>query len=179
MGQSIDPMAARQLQDYSYVDDSLMGGSQEDADRMRGQRIDGEYTGTVPRILAQGAMKVKFMAISGSDDTWEAEQLAGKTLGVSYRLAEDEIFFQLRPGFYAAKSRSSDQIRDWKLLDSRQVDRDREWQVSLYQETSPKYGHGHLRPPRTDQPRPSSWQDFAPSSVRAWDGWGLGRGPPR
>ena len=46
----------------------------------------GRYTGTVPKILAYGAMEVKFMAMSGSDDPWEADQLAGKTLGVSYRL---------------------------------------------------------------------------------------------
>ena len=26
-------------------------------------------------------MQVKFMAVSGSPDQWEAEQLAGKTLG--------------------------------------------------------------------------------------------------
>ena len=97
LGQHIDPMAARQLQDYSYVDDSLMGGSQQDADRMRGRRINGEYTGTVPQILAQGAMKVKFMAISGSSDEWEAEQLAGKTLGVLYRLAQDDIYLRRPP----------------------------------------------------------------------------------
>ena len=57
--------------------------------RMRGQRQDGDYTGTV----SQGAMRVKFMAVSGSADKWEAEQLAGKSLGVQYRLHEDEIFF--------------------------------------------------------------------------------------
>ena len=121
LGHHIDPMAARQLQDYSYVDDSLMGGSQEDADRMRGQRVDGEYTGTVPQILSQGAMKVKFMAISGSSDQWEAEQLAGKTLGVHYRLAEDEIFFLVRLGFYVSKSKSSDQVREWRLLERKDV----------------------------------------------------------
>ena len=43
-------------------------------------------------------MKVKFMAVSGSTDPWEAEQLAGKSLGVLYRLQEDEIYFVLRPG---------------------------------------------------------------------------------
>ena len=122
LGQHIDPMAARQLQNFSYVDDSLMGGSQEDADQMRGRREGDNYTGTVPQILSHGAMKVKFMAISGSDDPWEAEQLAGKTLGVQYRLAEDEIFFLIRPGFYVAKSKSTDQVREWKLLNKREVD---------------------------------------------------------
>ena len=114
-------MAAQQLQDYCYVDDSLLGGSAEDVKRMRGSRMDGNYSGTVPRILAKCAMRVKFMAVSGSQDVWEAGQLAGKTLGVSYHLAEDEIFFQLKPGFYTAKAKSSDQVRDFTLLDATQV----------------------------------------------------------
>ena len=96
--QDIDPMAAKQLQDYSYVDDNLMGGSPEDVTRMRGDKVDGEYTGTVPKILAKGGMKVKFMAVSGSADPWEAEQLAGKSLGVLYRLREDEIYFGAEAG---------------------------------------------------------------------------------
>ena len=64
-GREIDPTAAQQLIDFTYVDDLIMGGSEEEAKRMRGQRVDEEYTGTVSQILAQGALKVKFMAISG------------------------------------------------------------------------------------------------------------------
>ena len=122
LGEQIDPMAAQQLRDYSYVDDSLMGGSAEDVARMRGEHAEGGYTGTVPQILAQGAMKVKFMAVSGSSDTWEAAQLAGKTLGMLYRLREDEIYFLLRPGYYEGKARSSDQAREVLMLGYKQVD---------------------------------------------------------
>ena len=122
LGRDVDPVAAQQLRDYSYVDDNLMGGSQEDVARMRGERVDGEYTGTVPRILAKGAMRVKFMAVSGSNDKWEAEQLAGKTLGVSYRLEQDEIFFILRPVYYGAKQKSSDAIREVVVLSQEDVD---------------------------------------------------------
>ena len=43
-------------------------------------------------------------------------------MGVLYRLAEDEIYYVLRPGFYGAKARSSDQVRDVVLLDADQVD---------------------------------------------------------
>ena len=121
MGTEIDGQASQQLQDYSYVDDSILGGSAEDVARMRGDRIGEAYTGTVPRILAMGAMTVKFMAVSGSSDPWEAEQLGGKTLGVQYRLQEDLIVFTLRPGFYEGKSRSSDQARVVTLLDGDQV----------------------------------------------------------
>ena len=122
MGDKIDPMAAEQLKNYSYVDDSIMGGSAQDVARMRGDRTDQGYTGTVPQILAQGAMKVKFMAVSGSADPWEASQLAGKTLGVQYRLEEDEIFFLIKPGFYASKAASTDQVREVVLLDGVQVE---------------------------------------------------------
>ena len=121
LGSEIDEQAAQQIQDYSYVDDSILGGSAEDVQRMRGERVGEAYTGTVPRILARGAMTVKFMAVSGSSDPWEAEQLAGKTLGVQYRLQEDEIVLVLRPGFYESKSKSSDQARVVTLLDSDQV----------------------------------------------------------
>ena len=114
-------MAAQQLQDFCYVDDSILGGSKEDAERMRGSRVDGEYTGTIPKILAYGAMKVKFMAISGSSDPWEAEQLAGKTLGVMYDLQRDEIILQIKPGYYAGKTKSSDQTRELVMLDESQV----------------------------------------------------------
>ena len=121
LGSGEDPIAAQQLQDYCYVDDSILGGTHEDVQRMRGQRVDGSYTGTVPRILAYGAMQVKFMAISGSDDPWEEEQLAGKTLGVMYRLRPDEIVFQIKPGYYASKSRSSDQVRELVILGEQEV----------------------------------------------------------
>ena len=122
IGSSIDPTAAQQLRDYSYVDDSLMGGSATEVARMRGERTGDSYTGTVPQILAKGAMRVKFMAVSGSSDPWEEEQLGGKTLGVLYRLREDEIYILIKPGFYAGKTRSSDVTREVVLLMSQQVD---------------------------------------------------------
>ena len=122
LGEQIDPVAAHQLKTYSYVDDSIMGGSQDDVDRMRGKREDTGYTGTVPQILAKGAMRVKFMAVSGSTDEWEEAQLAGKTLGVLYRLEKDEIYFLLKPGYYEGKAKSSDQAREALLLDLDQVE---------------------------------------------------------
>ena len=36
LGEAIDPQAAQQLRDKSYVDDSILGGSQADVKRMRG-----------------------------------------------------------------------------------------------------------------------------------------------
>ena len=76
-------MAAAQLKDFTYVDDSVMDVAQEDVDRMRGHRVEGGYTGTVARILQKVTMTVKFMAVTGSDDGEEEKQLAGSALGYS------------------------------------------------------------------------------------------------
>ena len=112
LGADIDPQAADQLKTRSYVDDSILGGSVDDVSRMRGERTDVGYTGTVARILAKGAMSIKFMAVTGSDDRYEEEQLGGKCLGVGYRIAQDLLHFRLDPCFYENKARSTDQARE-------------------------------------------------------------------
>ena len=116
LGESIDPLAASQIKDHTYVDDGVLGGDKNDVERMRGRRTSQGYTGTVAKILAKGGMSVKFMAITGSEDEEEARQLGGKTLGVSYRLREDEVFFALRPCYYASRSACSDVPRELVLL---------------------------------------------------------------
>ena len=68
LGANLDPVAAAQLKDYTYIDDGVAGGSAEDVARMRGQRVRGEYSGTIARILSKGGMSVKFMAVTGSSD---------------------------------------------------------------------------------------------------------------
>ena len=65
LGADIYPVAAAQLKDYTYVDDGVAGGSQEDVDRMRGSRVDGKYTGTIAQILQKGGMSVKFHGCHG------------------------------------------------------------------------------------------------------------------
>ena len=75
------------------------------------------------KILAKGAMSIKFMAVTGSNDSHEEEQLGGKCLGVSYRLVEDQIHFRVKPCFYAGKARSADQSREVIRLDKRDVAR--------------------------------------------------------
>ena len=71
LGSDLDPLAAAQLKEYFYIDDGILGGSQEEVDCMRVSRVDGSYTGTAARILGRGGMKVKFIAVTGSNDTWE------------------------------------------------------------------------------------------------------------
>ena len=80
LGHAIDPMASSQLKDYFYIDDGILGGTQADVDRMRGDRVDGRYTGTAARILTLGGMTVKFMAVTGSQDSHKEEQLSRKEL---------------------------------------------------------------------------------------------------
>ena len=91
----IDPQAAEQLKNLLYIDDGVMGGSREEVNRMRGKRVRGSYTGTVSKILAKGGMSVKFMAVTGSNNEFEEEQLAGKNLGVNYYICTDWIAFTL------------------------------------------------------------------------------------
>ena len=116
----MDPVAVQQqLQDFLLR--RRLHPGRFAARRRKDARVnveeDGEFTrARSPRILAYGAMQVKFMAISGSSDPWEAEQLAGKTLGVMYQLERDEILFTVKPGYYAAKSKSSDQTRELVIL---------------------------------------------------------------
>ena len=122
MGASIDPMAATQLKDYTYVDDGIAGGSREDVERMRGVRVNGQYSGTIARILSKGGMSVKFMAVTGSDDAHEEEQLGGKNLGVGYSIRDDEITFAMQPCYYSGAQSSSDQVREMIVLDAADVD---------------------------------------------------------
>ena len=118
---SIDPQAAEQLRMKSYVDDSILGGSPEDVARMRGERAEEGYTGTVARILSKGAMSIKFMAVTGSDDPHKKEQLGGKCLGVGYRVAKDQLHFRLDPCYYEMKAKSADQARGVTRLSDQDV----------------------------------------------------------
>ena len=121
LGAPIDPIAAKQLNDFTYVDDSVLGGKKEDVDRMRGTRDGGIYSGTVAQILSKGAMTVKFMAVMGSNDPVEESQLGGKNLGVGYKIREDVICFQLRPCYHSGKPASSDVVRQVTLLGPKEV----------------------------------------------------------
>ena len=88
---------------------------------MRGERTSGGYTGTVAKILAKGAMSIKFMAVTGSNDPYEEEQLGGKCLGVGYRMTKDQLHFRIEPCFYEGKSKSSDVTRELVRLDQHDV----------------------------------------------------------
>jgi hypothetical protein len=96
LGRDIDPMAADQLRDTTYVDDVMAGGSMEDMTRMKGDQVDGEWTGTLPKILKKGGMAVKFMVISGDSSPGDAKALSGAVLGIPYILETDTINYVLK-----------------------------------------------------------------------------------
>ena len=56
------------------------------------------------------------MAVTGSSDSHEKEQLGGKCLGVGYEIEEDVVVLRLDPYFYAKKAKSLDQSRDVIIL---------------------------------------------------------------
>ena len=66
-------------------------------------------------------MAIKFMAVTGSDDPHEEEQLGGKCLGVGYRISQDQMHFRLDPCFYDSKAKSTDQVREVVLLSRQDV----------------------------------------------------------
>ena len=97
-GHHIDPMAARQLVRFTYVDDSLAGGSEEDVDRMLGKKEEGKYNGTMSQILQTCGLQAKFMAKTGDQDLEAGVPIGGKVLGIGYDLAKDEIQMSVPTG---------------------------------------------------------------------------------
>lgn len=86
LGEEIDPVACRQLRDFTYVDDAALGGSQQEVNRMKA---------TIPEILKTCGLKERYMAVSGDQDPDTAAQLGGKVLGIAYDLSQDLIMLQI------------------------------------------------------------------------------------
>ena len=82
-GKHIDSLAAEQIRDNSYVDNISLGGDKETVDRMKGHKLEnGQYSGTVTKILATCGRVPKFLAVSGDQDPAEVLPLGGKVLGL-------------------------------------------------------------------------------------------------
>ena len=92
VGEHIDPMAAQQIRKKLYLDDGANGGKPSDVERMKGKEISpGQYDGTIGKILETCGLKAKFMAVTGDKDPEAVEPVGGKVLGLSYKLAEDQL----------------------------------------------------------------------------------------
>ena len=95
----IDPQAALQLEQQSYVDDTLGGGSLGDVSRMRGDYSVAEdgtlsFTGTIPQMLSLVGFRPKMIVISGDTDEALLAKV-DKVLGLKWLPTDDLIEFKL------------------------------------------------------------------------------------
>ena len=96
MGMEIDPEASDQIRHMTYVDDGAGGGSRSQVERFRGKLINGEYDGTLARILRLVNLRLKVMVASGDTDPERLALLGEKVLGHTWRPTEDEFVFTIK-----------------------------------------------------------------------------------
>ena len=110
LGHEIDPEASKQIRDHTYVDDGAGGGSREQVDRFKGELVNGQYTGTIARILKLVNLKLKVMVSSGDDDEESLKLLGDKTLGHIWRPKEDVLVFKVIVNLTPTKFRKRSQF---------------------------------------------------------------------
>ena len=89
-GYEIDPVAAEKIKNDSYVDDNVSGGSKEEVERMKGERLaDGSYSGTMRQILDVGNLKSKVFVSTGEADAAVKHLIGNKVLGYSWNATTD------------------------------------------------------------------------------------------
>lgn len=65
-----------------YVDDGVTGGKKCDVQRMVGNRDDeGNFDGTIPRILKRGSYSIKDISVGGEQDQADDNLLGNKVFG--------------------------------------------------------------------------------------------------
>ena len=84
MGREIDEEAAARIEEDSYVDDFLTGGSEAQVDRFVGKK-KGDGT----QILNKAGFKVKTFVRSHETDNEAMEKLGRKVLGYGWKADED------------------------------------------------------------------------------------------
>ena len=83
-------MAARKLKADSYVDDGVTGGSSEEVSRMKGERFaNGSFSGTIPKILELGDLKLKVIVSTGESDEEVKNLIGNKVLGYGWNASND------------------------------------------------------------------------------------------
>ena len=117
MGRDIDPEAARRIEMDMYVDDGLSGGSRDQVSRFVGYKdADGEFTGTMQKILKLGNFTVKAFGTSGEAPTDETELMGNKVLGYKYDLQNDMLAVQFNINL-SKKKRSVRESKDLSVDD--------------------------------------------------------------
>ena len=85
LGHNIDEEAATKLVRDSYVDDNFSGGDDYAVQRMVGERLpNGDYSGTISRILALGGFKVKEFVIEGDENQPDENLLGNSVFGYGW-----------------------------------------------------------------------------------------------
>ena len=95
MGMDIDREASHQIRTKTYVDDGAGGGSREQVERFRGVKVNGEYNGTIARILKLVNLKLKVMVASGDTDVEDLALAGDKVLGHRWKATEDVFVFAI------------------------------------------------------------------------------------
>ena len=116
--EDIDHQAAQQLVKSGFVDDIGGGGTQEEVARMKGVRDEsGNYSGTIPKVLARGGFIAKSLVEGGNCTQEEADSLGGKFLGIPYDPITDTILMSVKTTIRAKHQRQqrgkATQTVDW------------------------------------------------------------------
>ena len=103
----IDESAALKVEEDSYVEDNLSGGSEEEVARMRGNCIKTEegfeFDGTVPQILAGVGLKTKLIITSEETDKDLLKKFSGEVLGHGWDPVKDKLVYNLKVNLYGKK----------------------------------------------------------------------------
>ena len=96
LGLDIDEEACKKIKEDMYVDDGVTGGKKCDVQRMVGNRDDeGNFDGTIPRILKRGSYSIKDISVGGEQDQADDNLLGNKVFGYRWNHKEDIMGIQL------------------------------------------------------------------------------------
>ena len=94
-GKVIDEDTASKMKKGGYVDDHIVGGTEEECAKMKGKCsiVNGEYfyDGTISRILDQVGMRPKVIVSNKDEDSDAIRKLGDAFLGYKWRIKEDVI----------------------------------------------------------------------------------------
>ena len=114
LGEDLDHEASQQIRTRTYVDDGAGGGTREQVERFRGQRTNGEYDGTLARILKLVNLQLKGIVASRDSDPEVLALMGEKVLGHTWRLTEDKFVFKIQVNI-SAKKRGTKLEEDFTL----------------------------------------------------------------
>ena len=77
-----------------------------DVVRMRGEKMESGYTGTLPVLLGQCGFQAKALVPSGSTDEEEVASMKGKFLGLGFDVERDELVMQTAPFIRMTRKRT-------------------------------------------------------------------------